>query len=1055
MLITNQTDVKELLNTLKNQLLIRDLTYKYTVGIRYIEIYFANSQVTSGGTFKELPDWVKNKRAIINIQNKDDKCFLYSVLADLYPTSKEIKNPNRVSNYDKYLDKLDYQGFELPMKVKDICKFETKNNLAINVYTITNKKIVTSHVSNKDHSLKRINLMLHDGHYSYIKSINALLGHDATDNRSLFCDICCTCNFKSKQALENHKKFCITNNYQRLEMPKQKEENEKIYISFNKHVALNKLPIRIYGDFEAIQDYNDTKISKNGNTSYYSKHKAASFKILIVSDIPLIGFDHKKVNDKYIYDYLYRGEKPAYEFASLLMRIKDALNNSINSALEEHEDYKTICMNSEQKQEYNKTRNCPCCKCVFDHTNYKCRHHNHFTGDYIMPLCRNCNLKANLKRNNIDIPVIFHNSNYDKNLFLTEFGKFYNVKEISVIPDNTEKFKYFKVGQYSFIDSFRFMSSGLEKLINNIPKDKRTYLRSLCETEEQFKYLNGKGIFPYEWFDSIEKFDYPITELKKESFKSEIKRSSGCSEEEYDELLETVEALNIKTFGEYHDIYLHKDVNGLADVFESFIELSIKTYKLDPCFFVGTPSYGWSAMLLLTNVKLENLTDIEMYEFYEAGIRGGQSIIMSKKFKANNKYLEDYNPNKPSSYLYYGDANNLYGWAMSLPLPIGGFTWLKNPELFDIESLREDEGATLEVDLRYPEELHDYHNDYPLAPEKIKLGNCEKLCGTLHNKKNYVIDYRNLKLYLSLGLELTKIHRVITYKQQAWLKPWIDKNTDLRKLSKNDFEKDYYKLMNNAVFGKTMENVRNRVKVKLPTTLEKAQKYSNKPNCTKWEIIHNEMVLVSLKEESVKLDKPIYAGFSILDLSKYLMYDFYYNIMKPKYKENLKLLATDTDSFFFAVYTEDLYNDIWEMREHFDMSEYSKENPLHDETNKKVIGKFKDELGDKIMSEFIGVRPKCYSYKKYSMKDGYENVKKLKGVPSAIVKTDIKHDDYDKCVSENKPLTCKVHGIRSSKLQNYTIKQSKTALSNTDDKRYWDVSLGFSSLALGHYRINN
>ncbi|EKX40498.1 hypothetical protein GUITHDRAFT_175438 [Guillardia theta CCMP2712] len=270
---------------------------------------------------------------------------------------------------------------------------------------------------------------------------------------------------------------------------------------------------------------------------------------------------------------------------------------------------------------------------------------------------------------------------------------------------------------------------------------------------------------------------------------------------------------------------------------------------------------------------------------------------------------------------------------------------------------------------------------------------------------------------------------------------------------KNDFEKDYYKLMNNAVFGKTMENVRNRVQVKLPTTLKKAQKYTNSPNCTKWEIIDENMPLVSLKEKNVKLDKPIYAGFSILDLSKYLMYDFYYNIMKPKYGQNLKLLATDTDSFFFAVYTEDLYKDIWDMREHFDMSEYSKENPLYDETNKKVIGKFKDELGDNIMSEFIGVRPKCYSYKKHSIKDGYKNIKKLKGVPSSIVKTDIKHEDYDKCVSENKPLSCKVHGIRSSKLQNYAIQQVKTALSNTDDKRYWDLSLGYQSLALGHRDI--
>ena len=583
-------------------------------------------------------------------------------------------------------------------------------------------------------------------------------------------------------------------------------------------------------------------MSKNGNTSYYRNYKAASFKICIVSDIPLVGFNYKQVNNKYTYEYLYRGENPAYEFVRKLMSMKEQLNNSINKALDLYSNYKNMIMTDEQKEEYKNVNSCPCCGCSFDRvSNFKCRHHNHFTGQYIMPLCYKCNLNANLKHNNINFPVIFHNNNYDKKLFLKEFAKFHEIEEINVLPDDTEKFKYFKVGQYSFIDSFRFMSSGLEKLINNVPLDKRTYLRSLCKTEDEFKYLNGKGIFPYEWFDSIEKFNCPITELQKEHFKSEIKRSSGCSDKDYDKLLETVKALNIKTFGEYHDLYLHKDVNGLADVFESFIDLSIKTYKLDPCFFVGTPSYGWSAMLLLTKVRLEHLTDIEMYEFYESGIRGGQSIIMNKKFKANNKYLPDYDPKKPSSYLYYGDANNLYGWAMSQSLPISNFEWVLNPENFDIETLEFDEGATLEVDLRYPEELYDYHNDYPLAPEKIKLSDCEKLCGTLYDKKNYVIDSRNLKLYLNLGLELTKIHKVIKYKQEAWLKPWIDKNTNMRKVAKSDFEKDYYKLMNNAVFGKTMENVRNRVQVKLPTKLKKAQKYTNSPNCTKWEIIHAEI----------------------------------------------------------------------------------------------------------------------------------------------------------------------------------------------------------------------
>ena len=210
----------------------------------------------------------------------------------------------------------------------------------------------------------------------------------------------------------------------------------------------------------------------------------------------------------------------------------------------------------------------------------------------------------------------------------------------------------------------------------------------------------------------------------------------------------------------------------------------------------------------------------------EKGIRGGVSSIMKRYSKANHKYLDDYDPEKPSQYILYLDANNLYGWAMSKPLPHKNFKWMNANELRDWRS----KPCILEVDLEYPKELHDLHNEYPLAPERLLVGKVEKLIPNLKNKSKYVLHHENLKMYLRMGLELTKIHRGITFEESCFMKSYIDLNTNMRTKGTTDFEKDFYKLMNNSVFGKTMENVRNRVNVKLVTNEKALNKLVKKPN---------------------------------------------------------------------------------------------------------------------------------------------------------------------------------------------------------------------------------
>ena len=316
---------------------------------------------------------------------------------------------------------------------------------------------------------------------------------------------------------------------------------------------------------------------------------------------------------------------------------------------------------------------------------------------------------------------------------------------------------------------------------------------------------------------------------------------------------------------------------------------------------------------------------------------------------------------------------------------------MTDSELGDWENLP----CFLEVDLEYPHNLHDLHNDYPLAPERLKVNKVEKLITTLGNKINYVIHHESLKLYLSLGLKLTKIHRRMTFEESAFLKPCIDLNTQLRAKATNDFEKDFFKLMNNSVLGKTMENIRNRVDMQLVTNESQARKLISKPNFQHRTIFCENVVTINMTKTKLEFNKPVYLGASILDVSKILMYYFHYNYIKPKYGEKAKLLFTDTDSLMYEIETEDFYQDIKpDVRNLFDTSNFPKDHLSGIEVglNKKVIGMMKDEAGDGQMSKFVGLRGKQYSYK---MDEGKEE-KKCKGMAKSVVKKTISFDDYKK-----------------------------------------------------------
>ena len=1072
-LIINETDIKLAIQASQQQILNKIAQWisegsGWTIqSIENHYINIVNYSPLKGSSYIKLPQELRNSaKGLINMKNKDNECFRWCHIRHLNPQDKD---PQRIKKADKqYIEKLDYSSIEFPVTVKQINKIEKQNNICINLFGYEEKQKFPIYISKEKYQDHMELLLITEGenkHYVLIKDFNKFMFNQTKhEHRKYFCMYCLQC-FSREDVLTEHKNNCISiNGKQAINMP---EKGDKVY--FKNHHKQLPVPFVIYADFEALTE----KIQgcqPNNEKSYteaYQKHTDC-------------GYGYKVVccyDDKYSKPVqIHRGENAVHKFMENMLEEV----NWCKSKMKKHFN-KPLKMTKENETDFQKATKCYICDIKYTDKDIHVRDHCHITGKFRGSAHQDCNLKLQIKPDNIKIPVIFHNlRGYDSHFIMQQIGeiaKKYTHKNkrgeechmnINCIPNNMEKYMAFMLGNHlTFLDSFQFMSSSLDNLIKNLPDEAFKCTKQEFK-KEQFNLMKQKGIYPYDHMDSFDRFNETKLPVQQDFYS--ILNNEHIPDEQCKHAQNVWDTFNLKTMGDYHDLYLKSDILLLADVFENFRKTCLQYYKLDPCHYFTSPGLSWDAMLKMTNIKLELMTDIDMFQFIEKGMRGGTSYIANRYGEANNKYMKTYNKKAPSKYIMYLDANNLYGWAMSQYLPTGNFKWLsqKQIEKTNLGKYTENSKKGLILEVEYPQELHDLHNDYPLGPEKVKVakdmlsdyckkiadkfnissGLVHKLIPTLNDKEKYILHYRNLQLYLSLGLKLKKIHRVLEFDQSPWLKQYIDFNTQKRTHAKNSFEKDFFKLMNNSVFGKTMENIRKRVDVRLVTSKEKLSKLASKPTYVSSKIFNENLVAVHKIKETLTMNRPAYIGMCILDLSKTLMYDFHYNYIKHKYGNKAKLLFTDTDSLTYEIETKDAYKDFFKDKSKFDNSDYNKESPFYNTANKKVIGKFKDEAAGVPVVEFVGLRSKMYSY----IKDNNKGEKTAKGIKKNIIIKNIKHEDYKEVLFNSKQMHHTMKTIRSINHQLESFELNKISLSCFDDKRFIHQN-GITSYAYGHYEI--
>lgn len=982
------------------------------------------------------PQFVIGKHSPTNFVHNDNLSFKWAVLAALHDI--KLKNTEGLPKYLPKYNLLKYDFISFPVAITDVWKFEYQNEMSINVFTYQRKphssyKLIPIYVTRRKQT-KHINLLLVNklgisktdhNHYCAIKNLPEFIGSVITHPE-------CICDRRLIHSppfngLNAHIKQCGLENKSKVELPSK--DDSRIQFEHFKYPNLKRFTIYAHIVYISTTTSQSTTVGGNqipASIGYYLKDR--------------------KNPDLCFYDS-HRGQDCVKWFCGQLEVIAKIIWASI---------VPFTPLTEEQESAYKTTNICHVCLETIDsecRVNKKCKDRCPITWEYRGAAHRNCCADW---RDTYTIAVVFHDlSCYHSHLIMLEMNKIAG-GEATLLPINDNRhisfmktcsnpdMEWFQFIRFRFIDSFRFMASPLDTLSSQLHPLQMEIVKSEMANcnDDQLKLARKNIAYPHEYIDSWSKFDDESLPLKKQFFCNVTAKHISKADCVHAKLV--WQTFNIQNLGEYADLHLKINVLHLADVFETFRKTVHNQYRLDPAHYITAANLSWDAMLKYTKAKIELLTDMEQMLFVERGMRDDVSQCSHRHANANHKYMgDDYDDSKPDNYLIQLDVNHLHESAMMECLPMSGFEWMTTDIKFNISSIPDDnpEGYFLEVDLECHASIHDNHADYPMCPErKTPPGSkFSKLMLTLENKSKYIIHYRNLKQAIKYGVVLKKIHRVLKFHQSRWMKPYIQSNLKRHETTTNPFEKNIFKILNTAVYMKTIDNARKHIDVKLCSEWQGkngAKSLVGSPFFKSSSILGESWAQIELFKTVSVLIVPISIGVAIQDISKYLLYDFHYGYMKPAFENKLQLMYSDVNSFIYRILDQDVF-----ASEHYSILL----NKCNAATQLMTIAN-----ENSIITEYVGIKSKMFGIRHKTLKKG-RPPKRL------TFNNTINFKNYLHCLNTTCNLINPHNSILSKLQKNHNRKTQNTPPSPATQTPYDDtrhlVSNSVQTLPWGHYSI--
>ncbi len=769
--------------------------------------------------------------------------------------------------------------------------------------------------------------------------------------------------------------------------------------------------------------------------------------------------------------HTYHGEDAAERFIETVLDLADRYLPTLSPG-------KPMEPMSEEKKRKLRHHNSDCWICGAQmESKDRVLDHDHLTGEFLGVAHNACNL---MRREVPKITCFSHNlSGYDSHLLIPKLHKFSDrIKNLFAIPLNTQKFKSFNLNNnIVFLDSMAFLPDSLERLVENLnasgcefqllddllvdhslPEEQRPPKTSLPPAKKEL--LVRKGVYPYSFATSIEALENCAELPPKHCFYNDLS-GEDVSDEDYEHALNVWRVFGAGNMLDYTTLYVRTDVLLLAEAIMDMRRNIWSEFGLDMCAYLSLPMLAKDIMLKYTGAQIELISDQEMSNLLQSNIRGGLSFI-NKRLAVSRPEAESGSGSgggdEPSVILYV-DANNLYGRAMVFPLPYQDFRWMTEEELEDFDLDRDvtresgKRGYILEVDLRYPSHLHLQHSSFPLAPHSMDISeddispysrealsaiygkkkhSSRKLVSTFKVRRNYVVHGLNLQLYKRLGMEVVKVHRGISFEQVDFIRPYIEMCTRKRKSAPTESLKNIYKLLCNALYGKMIEGVFGRMDAKFNFSRDRAMKNSSSPLYMGSVICDEDFSISFLRKKRVMMNQSWAVGFSILELSKLVMQELYYDTIQPAFgPAGCTVLMSDTDSFLLEVRAPSVDDAVARIEHVMDFSNYPKDHPLYDCSRAKALGYLKNEVPNSLITHYVGLKSKTYML---LTADGKKQVR-AKGVKKSH-QSNIKFEQMMDCVRQLRGHTVESHFIRSKQHVIRLIKGRQVAFSSFDDKRY-------------------